>query len=61
MLILPAAAAANSGSQPSLHGCCFLATVFRRTQHLTIESDALEPIVQAEEVGETHAAMHFRG
>ena len=33
--------------------------MLRAAQHLPIIADALEPVVQAEQVGEAHAAMHL--
>ena len=39
----------------------FLAHQFRRTEGLAVEADALEPVVQPQEVGEAHAAMHLGG
>src|ERR1700749_389755 len=48
-----------SVSDPALGHRGVMARLLRGAENLPVEADALEPIVQAEQVGETHAAMHF--
>ena len=50
----------SGGLLPALQFRRFLSTPFRSTQHLPVEADAFEPIVQAKQVGESDAAVHFR-
>ena len=47
--------------RPTLHPRRFHAETFRSAEQLSIEPHALEPIMQAEEVGEAHAAVDLRG
>src|SRR5579859_3874973 len=46
---------------PSLEACGFLAALLGAAEHLAIVANALEPVVQAEQVGEAHAAVRLGG
>src|SRR5262249_30859517 len=54
-----APAGPNSVSDPALCYGGVVARFFRAAENLAIEADALEPEVQAEQIGEAHAAMHL--
>src|SRR5215472_1706863 len=44
---------------PALQARGLLAAAFRSAEHLAIEADPLEPVMQAEQIGEAHAAMRL--
>src|ERR1043166_5716697 len=54
-------AAPHESIREALHPRREVAHALRSAQQLAVEPDALEPVVQAEQIREAHAAMHFGG